>query len=117
MTNTSNAQRNLDLDGALAAAREGYVAAHPTSRANFEAAKAVMPGGNTRTVLHYAPFPFNVVKGEGARIFDADGHDYADFLGEYTAGLYGHNHPLIEGAVAAALKGGVTLGGPNLVEA
>jgi len=110
-------KRNLDLDGARAAARETYVTAHPVSRAHFEAAKAVMPGGNTRTVLHYAPFPFTVVKADGARIFDADGHDYADFLGEYTAGLYGHNHPLIEAALAQALKGGLTLGGPNEVEA
>ncbi|MGI9483597.1 MAG: hypothetical protein ACR2OR_14700 [Hyphomicrobiales bacterium] len=75
------AARNLDLSSALEEARAGYAAAHPKSAEYYEAAKAVMPGGNTRTVLHYGPYPFTVVKGEGARILDADGHDYADFLG------------------------------------
>ena len=113
----ASTNRNLNLETALEDARAAYVAAHPVSQEYFEAAKSVMPGGNTRTVLHYGPYPFTVVKGEGARIHDADGHDYADFLGEYTAGLYGHNDPVITAAVQEALKGGVTLGGPNLVEA
>lgn len=72
-------QSNLTLEYALAEARAGYVASHPESQKLFQAAQNVMPGGNTRSVLHYDPFPVSVVKGEGARISDADGHEYADF--------------------------------------
>ena len=54
-----------------------------------------------------------MVRGEGARLFDLDGHAYLDFLGEYTAGLYGHSHPVIQAAVERALKSGITLGAPN----
>ena len=55
----------------------------------------MMPGGNTRSIIHVPPFPLTIVRAEGARITDADGHEYVDFLGEYTAGLYGHSHPVI----------------------
>lgn len=75
-----------------------------------------MPGGNTRTVLHVPPFPLTIVRGEGAHIWDADGHVYLDFLGEYTAGLYGHSHPVIAAAIRAALEDGIVLGGPNRYE-
>ena len=63
-----------------------------------------MPGGNTRTTLHNAPFPLTVVRGEGCRLWDADGHEYIDVLGEYTAGIYGHSHPVIRAAIDKALE-------------
>ena len=61
-----------------------------------------MPGGNTRTVLYTWPMPIRAAKGEGAVITDIDGLSYADFLGEYSAGIYGHSHPRIRTAVAQA---------------
>jgi glutamate-1-semialdehyde 2,1-aminomutase len=75
-----------------------------------------MPGGNTRTTIHQPPFPLTIVRGDGARITDADGHEYVDFLGEYTAGLYGHSHPVIVEAVREALADGIVLGAPNRFE-
>jgi glutamate-1-semialdehyde 2,1-aminomutase len=103
-------------DRAVAAARERYAAANPASRACHEAAAAALPGGNTRTVLYYPPFPLAIARGEGCRIWDADGHGYVDLLGEYTAGLFGHSDPVILGAVRRALAAGVNLSGHNLVE-
>jgi glutamate-1-semialdehyde 2,1-aminomutase len=75
-----------------------------------------MPGGNTRSVIHVPPFPLTIVRGEGARLYDADGHIYLDFLGEYTAGLYGHSHPVILRAIRDALDDGIVLGAPNRYE-
>jgi len=117
MSRSIDRERNYSLDAAAAEARAHYVAANPKSMALFEAAKDVMPGANTRTVLHYDPFPVTIVRGKGARIWDADGHVYGDFLGEYTAGLYGHDNQPIANAIREALASGITLGGPNLVEA
>ncbi len=57
-----------------------------------ERAKAVMPGGNTRTVLFSQPFPIRIEKAEGSRLTDIDGHAYIDCVGEYSAGIYGHSH-------------------------
>lgn len=109
--------RNADLDSALAEAEARYVAANPKSRAQHERALAAMPGGNTRTVLFYSPYPLTIARGEGCRVWDLDGHEYVDFLGEYTAGLYGHSHPVIMAAIRRALDGGVVLGGHNEAEA
>ena len=75
-----------------------------------------MPGGNTRTVIHVDPFPLTIVRGDGARIVDAGGHEYLDFLGEYTAGLYGYSLPVIVEAVRDALADGIVLGAPNVYE-
>jgi glutamate-1-semialdehyde 2,1-aminomutase len=109
--------RNVDIDAALAEAKEAYVVRNPQSFARFVEATAVMPGGNTRTVLHYAPFPLGIARGEGCRLWDLDGAEYIDFLGEYTAGIYGHSHPAIRAAVDGALDAGINFGGTNLIEA
>jgi glutamate-1-semialdehyde 2,1-aminomutase len=111
------ALQNSDLATALRDAREAYVAHNPLSLARHIEALASMPGGNTRTVLHYSPFPLGFSRGEGCRLWDLDGHTYVDFLGEYTAGLYGHSHPVIRAAVDRALDGGINLGGHNMLEA
>ena len=109
--------RNLTLNDAITDVETRYVAAHPKSKARYERALKSMPGANTRTVLHYDPFPVTVVKGEGAIVTDLDGHRYRDLLGEYTAGLYGHSNPEILRALNEALKSGLVLGGPNEYEA
>src|SRR6185436_5980425 len=97
--------------GALAAETAAYVARNPKSQERFEAATAVMPGGNTRTSLHYDPFPLTFVRGEGCRVWDADGHEYLDFLGEFTAGVFGHSNLHIRAAIDAALDAGINLSG------
>ncbi len=109
--------RNADIDTALTEAKEAYIARNEKSFARFVEATAVMPGGNTRTVLHYSPFPIGIARGEGCRLWDLDGAEYVDFLGEYTAGIYGHSHPKIRAAVDRALDAGINFGGTNLIEA
>jgi glutamate-1-semialdehyde 2,1-aminomutase len=108
-----DSSRNADLSAALSEAEARYAGANPNSRERHEVARNTMPGGNTRTVLHYDPFPLAWAKGEGNRLDDLDGHNYTDFLGEYTAGLYGHSDPVIQEAVKKALADGIVLGGPN----
>jgi glutamate-1-semialdehyde 2,1-aminomutase len=107
---------NADLDTALREARDAFVARNPQSRALHEAASAVMPGGNTRTVLFYEPFPIVMTRGAGAELWDADGTRYLDLLGEFTAGIYGHSDPTIRAAIDAALDGGINLAGHNPME-
>ena len=103
--------------GALAAAAEAYARRNPKSLERSLAAASYLPGGNTRTSLYFDPFPLSIVRGEGCRIFDADGHEYFDFLGEFTAGVYGHSDPAIRAAIVAALNEGVNLTGHTALEA
>lgn len=115
---TLSLRRNsLDLDHLVRQAKAGFAARNPRSAALHAEAMNLMPGGNTRTVLFYEPFPLVMARGEGSRLFDADGHEYVDFLGEYSAGLYGHSHPAIRAALEQALDEGINLGSHTAVEA
>ncbi len=110
-------QRSNDmLEKARLDAEQRFIARTPQSRTEFEAACEHLPGGNTRSVIHFDPYPVRILRAEGARLHDADGHSYTDFLGEYSAGLYGHSDPHIIAAVKAALDDGIVFGGPNLHE-
>ena len=104
---------NSDLQSALAEVRQAYIDRNPKSLTRHHEACEAMPGGNTRTTLHNAPFPLTVVKGAGCRLWDADGHEYIDVLGEYTAGIYGHSHPVIRKAIDKALDHGWNFAGRN----
>ncbi len=75
-----------------------------------ERAAAVLPGGNTRTVLYHRPFPLRIAKAWDAVLEDVDGHRYVDLLGEYSAGLYGHSHAVVVGAMTDALREGISRG-------
>ncbi len=101
------------LTDALADVKERFRVANPNSYQRWQIAQDVMPGGNTRTVLHYEPFPVTMIKGEGTYLYDMDDHRYTDFLGEYSAGLYGHSNPVIQAALKEAIDGGTALGAPN----
>jgi len=108
---------NIDIRAALAEAEELYRARNPKSLAQHRAACEAMPGGNTRSAIHVDPFPLTMVRGEGARLWDLDGHDYVDYLSEFTAGIFGHSHPIIRRAIEQALEGGLNFGAHNATEA
>src|SRR5215472_7022957 len=108
---------NIDIGAALAEAEELYRARNLKSLAQHREACAALPGGNTRSAIHVDPFTLTMTRGEGARLWDLDGHEYVDFLSEFTAGIYGHSHPAIRRALEAALAGGVNFGAHSEVEA
>jgi len=105
------------LDAALVEARQRYVDANPTSAQWASRAVDVLPGGNTRSVLHFDPFPFRVASASGQHLLDVDGHRYIDLLGNYTAGFLGHSPEPVRAAAHAAIDGGWALGAahPNEV--
>ena len=48
---------------------------------------------------NYHPLPVVLSKGEGARVWDAEGKEYFDFLSAYSAVNQGHCHPKIVAAL------------------
>ena len=100
---------NSDIMSSVADARAAYVAARPRSKSLHEQALAVMPGGSTRSVLAYGPFPTAMASGADCRLWDVDGHAYLDLCGEYTAGLFGHSEPRIHAAITKAMSTGLNL--------
>ena len=77
--------------------------AGPRSRALFERAKAVIPGGVNSPVRAYRAVggtPLFLAKGDGAYFEDADGRRYLDFVCSWGPLILGHAHPAITAAVA-----------------
>jgi glutamate-1-semialdehyde 2,1-aminomutase len=108
--------RGVSLEDAVVAARQRYADRHPLSAARHERAAQWLPGGNTRSILHVDPFPVAFERGEGPSLWSVDGHQYVDFLGEFTAGLYGHSEKVVLDAVRDALDRGLSFGGVNELE-
>lgn len=104
------------LQKALDDARQRYAVANPKSREADRQAEQYMPGGNTRNVLYHEPFPLTIVGGEGVELTDLDGHTYTDFVGEFSAGLYGHSDPDIKAAIHRGLDHGIAIGGATNYE-
>jgi glutamate-1-semialdehyde 2,1-aminomutase len=112
-----NPESRVNLDELLADAQGRYADARPVSASLADRAQQVLPGGNTRSVLHFDPFPFRVERAEGRYLYDVDRHRYVDLLGNYTAGLLGHSPSAVSRAVHAAIDGGWSYGSthPNEV--
>jgi glutamate-1-semialdehyde 2,1-aminomutase len=100
----------MDLARAVEEARARYAEARPISADWSARAGRVMPGGNTRSVLHFEPFPFRIERAEGKHLWDVDGHRYIDLLGNYTAGILGHSPAPVLEAAREALEKGWSLG-------
>ncbi|WP_395657082.1 glutamate-1-semialdehyde 2,1-aminomutase [Nocardioides sp.] len=86
------------------------------SRALFERARAVTPGGVNSPVR-----AFNAVGGtprfirsaQGAWLTDVDGNEYVDLICSWGPMLLGHAHPEVQASVAAAVARGTSYGAPT----
>lgn len=52
----------------------------------------------------YARFPVALVRGKGARVWDANGKEYLDFVAGIAVNSLGHSHPAILGALQRQSK-------------
>jgi glutamate-1-semialdehyde 2,1-aminomutase len=89
-----------------------YASKRPKSNSLFETAGKSLPGGDTRTVTFYKPFPSFIESGQGCRVRDVDGNEYLDFLNNYTSLIHGHAHPAVVEAVTNQIRKGSVYGAP-----
>lgn len=90
-----------------------YVAKTPNSRALFERAKKVLPGGVVYSVRYFKPYPIYVTKGKGALIWDVDGNAYDDYWMGHGAHVLGHAPDIVIERIAEISKRGTHLGFEN----
>lgn len=109
----STANNVETIDDALLDLEARYSDANGASRGLFFSAREVLPGGNTRSVLYYDPFPLFIDSASGARLVDVDGHAYIDFANDMSAGFYGHSNAVILSAIRGALDRGLSFGAPH----
>lgn len=105
-----------DVHDKLAGLHTEYSERRPGSRALHDAARAHLPGGNTRTQVHVDPFPFYVASADGCWIEDVDGFRYRDLVNNYTSLVHGHGRPEITQALVAQARRGLAYGAPSEAE-
>src|SRR5438132_6004568 len=90
------------------------------SRALQARAEAVLPGGVNsparafRSVGGDPPF---IVRGQGSRIWDADGNEYIDYVGSWGPLILGHAEPNVLDAILTATANGTSFGASTPAEA
>lgn len=60
--------------------------------------------------------PLFIASADGARLTDADGNSYIDYVGSWGPMVLGHNHPAIRQAVLDAVQRGLSFGAPTEIE-
>ena len=93
-----------------------FAEANPRSRAAFDRATRVLPGGVTHEGRHLAPFPPYITHARGAHKWDLDNHEYVDYAMGHGALILGHAHPAIVEAVTRQVARGTHLGASHLLE-
>jgi len=79
----------------------------------YERAVQLMPGGVNSPVRAMGSIgrdPVFIDRGEGSRVWDADGNEYVDWVSSWGPLILGHAHPAVVEAVTAAAAKGTSYG-------
>ncbi len=90
-----------------------------TSKKLFKEARVYIPGGvnsPVRACRSVEADPLFIVRGRGARIWDADDNEYLDYVGSWGPLVLGHGHAAVRKAVNEALERGASFGAPTALE-
>jgi len=82
----------------------------------FARAQRTIPGGVNSPVRAFRAVggtPRFIVRGEGSRIWDADGREYLDYVGSWGPLVLGHAHLEVVAAVREAARHGLSFGAPT----
>ena len=85
----------------------------------FTRAQRLIPGGVNSPVRAFKAVggtPLFIRKAEGARMWDADGKGYIDYMGSWGPLILGHAHPSVIEAITQAAVRGTSYGAPCAAE-
>jgi glutamate-1-semialdehyde 2,1-aminomutase len=85
----------------------------PTSAELMQRAAQVLPGGSTRTVGWFDPYPVVFQRGEGPYLIDADGRSYIDLFCNGLSLIHGHAYPAIVETMARVAQSGTAWPGAS----
>ena len=90
------------------------------SRRLQKRAERMIPGGVNSPVRAFRAVggdpPF-IVRGEGSRVWDADGNEYIDYIGSWGPLILGHSNPIVIEALSGAMRNGTSFGASTPAEA
>jgi glutamate-1-semialdehyde 2,1-aminomutase len=79
-------------------------------------AKNYFPGGDTRAVTYFSPYPVYMDRGKGCYLYDCDGNEYIDFVNNMASLIHDHVHSRIVEVVRSQLEKGIVLASPVEVQ-
>ena len=85
----------------------------------FDRAQVRIPGGVNSPARAFGPVggnPLFIERAEGARLFDADGDAFIDYVASWGPLILGHAHPGVISAVKRACERGTSFGAPTEME-
>jgi glutamate-1-semialdehyde 2,1-aminomutase len=89
------------------------------TRGLWRRAKELIPGGVNSPVRSFRSVggePFFVERGEGAYLYDTEGHRYVDYVLSWGPLILGHAHPVVTEALEKQLRRGTSYGAPTEAE-
>ena len=89
------------------------------SKKLFEAAQRLIPGGVNSPVRAFkavGTIPLFITRAKGARIYDADGNAFIDYVMSWGPIIMGHAHGSVIKAIARAAVRGTSYGAPTALE-
>jgi glutamate-1-semialdehyde 2,1-aminomutase len=97
------------------ATRAGTISRSESARL-FAQAQTLLPGGVDSPVRAFGAVggePIFFERGAGARVWDADGNEYIDWMCSWGPLILGHADPRVVAAVTEAVAQGTSFGAPN----
>ncbi|HMP91987.1 MAG TPA: glutamate-1-semialdehyde 2,1-aminomutase [Phnomibacter sp.] len=92
---------------------------HYKSKALFERAQLSIPGGVNSPVRAFGQVggtPLFIQRGEGAYLYDADGHAYIDYISSWGPLIMGHAYPPVVQAIQQRAALSTSFGAPTELE-
>ncbi|MCK5836540.1 MAG: aspartate aminotransferase family protein [Desulfobacula sp.] len=85
---------------------DAYMEKFPVSKTRHEQLINYIPGGATRSLSYFKPYPIHISHGKGAYVYTHEGHRLFDVTNAYGAIVHGHGDPDIVKAVQQGIARG-----------
>ncbi|CCK79980.1 aspartate aminotransferase family protein [Desulfobacula toluolica] len=85
---------------------DAYKEKFPVSKERHEQLINYIPGGATRSLSYFKPYPIHIDYGQGAYVYTHEGHKLLDVTNAYGAIVHGHGDP----DVVRAVRDGIAKG-------
>ncbi len=92
---------------------DAYREKFPVCRERHERMIHYIPGGATRSLSYFKPYPIHIEYGQGAFVFSPEGHKLLDVTNAYGAIVHGHGDPDVVKAVRDGIARGSQYSSPT----
>ncbi len=85
---------------------DGYREKFPLSKEHHDRLINYIPGGATRSLSYFKPYPLHISHGKGAYVYTHEGHRLLDVTNAYGALVHGHGDPDVVKVVQEGIEKG-----------